>query len=245
MKKIIIANWKCNPISKKQVKELVSGLTSSAVKEAEIILCPPFCYLSLINNKFIKLGAQDCFYESAGPYTGQVSVEMLKDLGVKYVLVGHSEKRALKETNEVINKKIRIVLKTGLIPILCVGESLKQRTNGEAFKVIEEQIRKGVDKVIKKDINKIIIAYEPIWSIGTGRPCLPDNAETMSLFIRKIIGDIIGKKNTDKIKIVYGGSINSKNAGDYLASPWLSGLLVGGASLNKKEFLQILKKIVE
>ena len=162
---------------------------------------------------------------------------MLKDLGVKYVLLGHSEKRALGETDEAINKKVRIALKTGLVPILCVGESLKQRTNGEAFKVIEEQIKKAIYKVQKKDLNKIIIAYEPIWSIGTGRPCLPDSAETISLFIRKRIGQMAG--------IVYGGSINSKNAGDYLASPWLHGLLVGGASLNKKEFLQILKKTVE
>ncbi len=242
MKKIIIANWKCNPSSIKQARALASGLTR---KEAEVIICPPFCYLQAINSKAIKLGAQDCFYKQGGAYTGQVSADMLKDLGVKYVLIGHSEKRALGETDEMVNKKIKVALKAGLIPILCVGESLKDRTNGEAFKVIESQIKKALDKVQRKDIEKMIIAYEPIWSIGTGRPCLPDSAETISLFIRKRMADIVGKKNTDKLKIVYGGSINSKNAADYLASPWLNGLLVGGASLDKKEFLQILKKTVE
>ncbi len=211
MKKIIIANWKMNPASMQEAKRLFD-----AVKNTEAIICPPFVYLSVFKYKF--LGAQDCHWEQSGPYTGEVSPKMLRDLGVKYVIIGHSERRALGETEEIVEKKLKAALKAGLTPIFCVGEKKG------------ENARKVINKQLRGNLKGVIIAYEPVWAIGTGDFCSPEKAKQIREFIKKKFNN----------KVLYGGSVNSKIAKDY-TKVGFDGLLVGGASLNAKEFKKIIK----
>lgn len=211
MKKIIVANWKMNPASLKQAEQLFD-----AVKKTNAIICMPLVYLSLFNYK--QLGAQDLFWEESGAYTGEVSGKMLKDLGCTYVIIGHSERRKyFKETDEIVNKKLKAALKVGLIPILCIR-------NKKDLKRIENR---------KLKIENLIIAYEPVWAIGTGNFCSADKANKVREFIKKKVD----------AKILYGGSVNSKIAADYIKIGF-DGLLVGGASLNSKEFIKIVKQVV-
>lgn len=248
MKKFIIANWKCNPTTQKKAKQLFlsvkKGLKNK--KNVEVVICPPFCYLAVINNNlsFIKLGAQNCFFEDKGAYTGEVSCEMLKSLKCKYVIIGHSERRKIfGETDKIINKKIKKALKFGLEPIFCIGETLEEKQQSNTFKVLEKEIKKGLEKVSKKEIKKIIVAYEPIWAIGSNHPCEEDQAMTVALFIRKLISRLYNKQIAKKIRILYGGSTNSQNAFNYLRNSEIQGLLVGGASLKAKEFIKIIKTL--
>jgi triosephosphate isomerase len=225
MKKIIIANWKCNPIKKSQAEKLFTSVKRGVadIKKIELVICPPFVYLSsIIPSSNIKLGAQDCFWKDQGAFTGEVSAKMLKDLKCKYVIVGHSERRLhLKETSEMINKKIKAVLANDLIPILCIDQI--------------DQIKKELGGINGKEIKKIFIAYEPLFAIGTGNSCSIEQAKKMSQLIKNILGQ-------DSI-VLYGGSVNSKNAKDYIAKADFSGLLVGGASLDASEFIGIIKSI--
>ena len=248
MKVLIVGNWKCNPTSQKKAEHLFNLLKKSLknIKKTEVVICPPFPYLPIIakNSSIIKLGAQNCFFAREGPFTGEISPLMLKNLGVKYVILGHSERRKiLRETDEMINKKLLAVLEERLSPILCVGETKEERKKGETFKVLEKQIKNSFKKISKSKIqtSKLSIAYEPVWAIGTGNPCLPDEALTVVLFIRKILSKIFSKKIANQIRILYGGSVNSKNARDYLGEGQINGLLVGGASLDPKEFTKIAK----
>ncbi len=252
MKKLIIANWKCNPTTLKEAEKMMVGLKAgvknnpSASLRAEVVVCPPFVYLPTINNKLsiIKLGAQNCFWENSGAFTGEVSVKMLKDLRVKYVILGHSERRnIMAETTEQVNKKIKAVLGVGLIPILCFGESLEEKQQGSSFISIEKELKEMLEKISKDDIAKIVFAYEPDWAIGTNNNCSADDALTMALFVKKLIGENYGKKAKDNIKVLYGGSVSSSNAKTYLENESIDGLLVGGTSLNIKEFLSIVKNI--
>lgn len=246
MKKLIIANWKCNPVTKQEALRLFNalyrGLKGSKV---EVVACLPFIYLSMINNKlinnYLKLGAQDCFWEKEGAFTGQVSAAMLKNIGVKYVLCGHSEKRRFGETDEMVNKKVKAVLNSHLTPVLCVGENIEQRKKGKAFSVTEKQLKEGLKKISKSQIKKVVIAYEPIWAISPYGPCSPDEALTVALFLRKVVGRIADKGLSKSIRVLYGGSVNAENAKDYTDTDFLSGMLVGKASLNPKEFIKIVK----
>lgn len=251
MKKLIVANWKMNPASLAEAKRLLHSLNRGLRKKtkAEVVVCPPFVYLPLClgvyphtrKAKLFGVGAQDCFWEEKGAFTGEISPAMLRDLRVQYVIVGHSERRQLVgEDDEIVNQKLRAVLKANLRPILCIGETGEERKRGTAFKVLEKEIREGLKKVPKSQIERIVIAYEPIWAIGTKNPCSPDNALTASLFTRKIIGRFLSKKAARNIRILYGGSVDSQNAQDYLNSEWLNGLLVGGTSLRPQEFLKII-----
>jgi len=224
MKRTIVANWKSNPITQKDAKKLFN-----AFKKQDVVICPPFIYLDLGNKKGVKykLGGQNCHWEQSGAFTGEISPKMLKDLDCKYVIVGHSERRNyFKETDETINKKLKIALKIGLIPIFCIGEKKGQR----AEMIVFEQLSKGLKGIAKKELKKIIIAYEPVWAIGTGNFCSPDKANKIREFI----------KSNFKNKILYGGSVNSKISNEYLKIGF-DGFLVGGASLNVKEFLKIIK----
>jgi len=248
MKLLVIANWKCNPATLKEAEKLFNSLKKGLknVKKTEIVICPPFPYLSIIDNhlSFIKLGAQNCFWKDKGPYTGEVSPQMLKSMGCKYVIVGHSERRQVfKETDEMVNKKIKEILKTKLQPIFCIGETEEEKRAGKTFQVLEREIKKGLDKVSKKEIEKVIIAYEPIWAIGTGKSCEENEVMTIALFIKKLMSRLYNKKVADNIRILYGGSVDSKNAPDYLRESKMQGLLVGGASLNSKEFIKIIKSL--
>ncbi len=250
-KKIIIANWKCNPNTRQQAEHLLNSIKTEIqrVKEVETIICPPFVWLSLSKSK-IALGAQDCLWEKGGPYTGEISPWMLKELGVEYVIIGHSERRKhFQETDEMINKKIKAALKARLKPILCVGEEAKDSfdANGkllnETSLIIGEQLAKDIQGISANQLSQIIIAYEPVWAIGTGNPCLPDDAVKSILFLRKTISKLYSRKIAEKVKIIYGGSINEQNAAGYLEEISIDGLLIGGASLNASEFVRIIKKV--
>lgn len=230
MKKLIIANWKCNPTNLVEAKILFNKV-KKGIKgtKNKVVICPPFVWLSAFAKGFggLAFGSQDCHYEQSGAYTGEVSPKMLKDLGCQYVIIGHSERRKyFKESDEIINKKLKAGLKTGLIPILCIGEK-----RGENQKrVINNQLKTDLKGIIKKDLKKIIIAYEPIWAIGTGDFCPADRAKKARDFIKKKLDN----------KVLYGGSVNSKVARNYIEVGF-DGLLVGGASLNAKEFIKINK----
>jgi len=222
MKKIIIANWKCNPDSFVKARKLFHDI-KLGIKNTKniVVICPSFVHFSIfkfqLRNK-IKAGAQDAFWEQ-GAHTGEISNDMLKDLKIKYVIIGHSEKRALNETDLMINRKVRATLRAGLIPILCVGE--KKGENAE--KVVISQLEKaGINS------NKIIIAYEPVWAIGTNDFCSPNKANKVREFIKKKY----------KNRIIYGGSVNSKIVNDYSD---FDGVLVGNASLKTKEFIKLVK----
>lgn len=247
MKKLIIANWKCHPTTQKQAKALAASIKKAASKgKAEVVVCPPFCYLSLIGSSSkVKLGAQNCFFQAKGAFTGEISPLMLKDFGCSYVLVGHSEReQTLCETYEMASKKIALSLACGLTPVLCVGETQAQKEKGEAFIEMEKEIRECLNLVKKADLEKIAFAYEPIYAIGTGKNCSADAALTAVLFIRRLVSEIAGKKAVaDSIKVLYGGSVKASNAQEYLNNQWISGLLVGGASIDAKEFAGILKNI--
>jgi len=250
MKPLIIANWKMNPQALAEAKELFISVKRGVknIRNVEVVICPPFPYLSIINNQLslIQLGAQDCFWENppagGGAFTGEVSPVMLKDLGCKYVIVGHSERRRyFGETDEMINKKLKAVLKVKLKPILCIGETKKQKEKGEAQSVLKSQLKKGLEKVSKKEIQNIIIAYEPIWAIGTGKSCDTNTAMSMSLLIKKIIGQLYSRGALKNLKILYGGSVDSKNVKGFIKEAQIEGVLVGGASLDAKEFIQLVK----
>jgi len=209
MKPLIIANWKCNPASLSEAKKLFN-----AIKKTKAVICMPFVYLPFFKYKF--LGAQNCHWEDSGAYTGEVSPKMLKSLGVKYVIVGHSERRAMGETNAIIKKKLKAALDAGLIPIFCIRG---------------KKDLKGIENW-KLKIENLIFAYEPVWAIGTGNFCKPQKAKQALDFIKQRINN----------KVLYGGSVNSKIARDYIKVGF-DGLLVGGASLDAREFTKIVKNV--
>jgi len=230
MKPLIVANWKMNPVTMKKAEELFNSVKHGVkdIENAETVICPPFIYLPLL--KGLILGAQDCYWEEKGAYTGEVSVAMLKEMGCKYVIIGHSERRKIfNETNENVNKKLKAVLETGLIPIMCIGETEGEREMDKTEEVLEKEIKQGLNGI---DVSKIIIAYEPIWAIGTGNPCDIEEAQRMKEIIQKMV--------SKDIRILYGGSVKANNAEGYLKQAGFNGLLVGGASLDAKEFVEIV-----
>lgn len=244
MKKIIIANWKCNPTALKEAEKIFKAVKKSSknIRKREIVIAPPFVFLPVFKNSasHLCLAGQNCFYQEKGAFTGEISAKMLKDSGVKYIILGHSERRRIfGETDEMIAEKIKAVLRENLLPVFCLGETKKERKDKQTFRVLEKQIKIGLKKVPLKKINKLIVAYEPIWAIGTGKPCSVEEALRIILFIRKVIARVFNQKAARNIRVLYGGSINSKNSSNYLKK--IDGLLVGGASLNPEEFLKILK----
>jgi triosephosphate isomerase len=237
-----------NPLTERESRRLFTSIKKGlkGKKNIEIVVCPPLPYLSILNDHLlsVKLGAQNCFWKDKGPYTGEVSPQILKNIGCRYVIVGHSERRQIfKETDEMVNVKIREILKAKLQPIFCIGETEEEKKAGKTFHVLEREIKKGLDKISKKEIEKVIIAYEPIWAIGTKEACEENEVMTVALFIKKLISRLYNKKVANNIKIIYGGSVDSKNASDYLRESKMQGLLVGGASLNSKEFIKIIKSL--
>lgn len=239
MKYLIVGNWKMNPANQKEAKELFNTIKRGVKgSKAEVVICPPFVYLSELEG--ITLGAQNVFYKESGAFTGEVSPLMLKDLKVKYVIVGHSEVRKnFNETDEIINKKIKECLREKLKVILCVGENKDE--NKEI--VLEKQVRNGLKDIPAKDFKNIVIAYEPIWAIGTGKNCSIEETKNSISLIKKIISNLYSRELANNIGILYGGSVNSKNSGEYLRSVGINGLLVGGASLDAKEFIEIVKSV--
>ena len=244
MKPLIIANWKMNKSiaeSVSFVNQIIDPLTKT--NSVTTVICPPFTCLSelsrLITDTNIKLGAQNVYFEVDGAYTGEISISMLKEL-CSYVIVGHSERRILfKENDLTINMKLRSVINNGLNPILCVGESIESRTKGDANQVIGEQITKGLENIASLD--NLIIAYEPIWAIGTGESASSEIAQEMSLTIRNKINELYGIIS-QKIPILYGGSVKSENIKDFISQDDINGALVGSASLDPKSFVAIVSE---
>ncbi len=237
MSKIIALNWKLNPESIREASVLLSHSDNR-----NVIVFPPFIFLPLAKNKLKKsgLGAQDVFWEEKGAFTGEVSSSMLLNSGAKYVLVGHSERRKyFNETDEIINKKIKSAIKSGLKVILCVGEPSDVRRMGltEAKKFIAFQLKEDLDKI---SVKNLIVAYEPIWAIGTGKSDDPAESAEMAGFIGQILKY---KHKISDPKVLYGGSVDSKNVRDFIGFKEIGGVLVGGASLNKEELGKILKQI--
>ena len=236
MKKLIVANWKCNPTTLKEAKLLFNSVKNGVknIKNVEVVICPPFIYLSNIQHlkSDIQFGAQDCFWEQNGAFTGEISPSMLKDLGVDYVIIGHSERRKYQqEKDSMIYKKIEAALKRGLKPILCI-DKISQIPN---FLRKRGGRRSRSPLRPKKDLGGVIIAYEPLFAIGTGKPCSIEKAKKMRLLILRNLN-----KN---IPVLYGGSVNSQNARDYIEKAKFQGLLVGGTSLNAQEFIKLVKNV--
>ena len=253
MKKIIIANWKMNPSTTKEAEKLFTAVVKSVgrIERTEVVICAPFVYLeklsargrSALGGKKISLGGQDAFDGDVGPYTGEVSSEMLYNLGARYVILGHSERRALGETNEVINRKIKGALFAGLVPIVCVGEKERDESHGY-FNLVKTQVVECLNGISKNLISKIIIAYEPVWSISSTidrRDATSADSREMAVFIRKILSDITSPEIASKTRVIYGGSVTEKDTGDFLENGGVDGVLPGRASLDAKKFIEIVK----
>jgi triosephosphate isomerase len=252
-KAIIIGNWKMNPVTLKEAEGLFSRVLkdTSSIKKTEIVICPPFIYLEpfsrLLQTKRSKLkanlGAQNAFGgEEVGAFTGEVSGEMLYNIGARYVILGHSERRVLGETDALINKKIKASLRAGLVPILCVGESERDANHGY-FNLVKIQLEECLMGVSRNSISKIIIAYEPVWAISTTpdrKDATPNDCREMVIFIRKILSDKFGP-DAGKMRIIYGGSVNEKDAQEFLQNGGVDGLLPGRVSLDAKKFVEIVK----
>ena len=246
-KPVFGGNWKMNKTVKesmetvKQLKEEIGH-----VMRVEVAIFPPFTCLwavkKIIEDSRIGLGAQNMYWEEKGAYTGEVSPLMLLDAGCKYVILGHSERRQyFGETDAGVNRKTRVALSLGLTPLVCVGESLEERKAGSAEEVVESQVRKCLEGLDYRQAKKLIIAYEPVWAIGTGKIATPHQAQDMHSLIREILAELWGKKISSSIRIQYGGSVKPENIKDLMRQPDIDGALVGGASLIINSFVKIVK----
>lgn len=248
MRKIIIAgNWKMNKTSFEAI-ELINLLKReiNGIEEVDVVVCPPFTALADARDTLlesgIRLGAQNLYWEDSGAFTGEVSAPMLKELGVEYVIIGHSERRQFfGETDETVNKRIRAALKHELLPIVCVGESLKEREAGKTFDVIKAQIGGSLKDLSAEEMGKIILAYEPVWAIGTGKTATPAQAQEVHQFIRNELREIFNPELAEEIRIQYGGSVKPDNARELMSQMDIDGALVGGASLKCSDFAGIIK----
>lgn len=250
-KPIIAGNWKMNKTAEESIA-LSNGIKRALfdVDNIEVVLCPPFTSLSdvkdVILDTNIFLGGQNMFWEPEGAFTGEVSPKMLKALGCTYVIIGHSERRAyFGETNETVNKKVKTALKEDLRPIMCVGERLEEREKGKTFDVVSEHVEKGLSDVGEKEILNVVIAYEPVWAIGTGKNATPEQAEEAHKFIRGLLAKKYGKEVSQGIRIQYGGSVKPGNIESLIKEKNIDGALVGGASLKEGSFVDIVKKSSE
>ena len=247
-RKIIAGNWKMHKdLSESQnlISKLINELRNENVN-CDIIICPPFTSLSeaagLVKNTKLKLGAQNMHFEDKGAFTGEVSAAMLKSAGCEYVILGHSERRAIfGESDEMINKKIKKALGTGLKPIFCIGETLQQRESGIMNDVLKHQVTEGLQHISKGEMEKVVLAYEPVWAIGTGVTATPQQAQEVHVFVRKLISSIFGEDTAENLVIQYGGSVKPDNAGELLSQSDIDGALVGGACLESDSFLKIIK----
>ena len=220
----------------------VERMESEESGDALLIIAPPFTHLSKIRELTdnVKLSAQNCASEPSGAYTGEVSPDMLVSAGAEYVIIGHSERRSyFGEDNVLLNKKVKLALDKGLQPIYCCGEVLEERESGRLFDVVKEQLEKGLSGVTDEEIGKVIIAYEPVWAIGTGKVATPDQAQEMHRHIRDLLAELYNDKVSDDMTILYGGSCKPSNARELFANPDVDGGLIGGASLDAEDFLAI------
>ena len=244
-RKVIAGNWKMNMLPNEAIKFIDELTPLVKDTENEVILCVPytdlFYSLLVAQNTNIKIGAQNMHFEESGAYTGEVSGKMLKSIGVQYVIIGHSERRQyFAETDVTVNKKIKAAFKYELKPIVCVGESLEQRDAGKANEIVTDQIEKALEGLTDDQVINTIVAYEPIWAIGTGKTATAEDANEMTKTIRNKIADIYGQNVAEKVIIQYGGSVKSSNAKELFSMSDIDGGLVGGASLKSDEFAKIV-----
>lgn len=249
MKYLIVANWKMNPQSFAKAERFCDLIKKKLKKsrKAEIIICPPYLYLPIVKQlRVIKTGAQNCFWEEQGAYTGEISLAMLKDLKCKYAIIGHSERRRfLNETNQMINKKIQTALYAKITPILCVGEKQEEKQGNKTIAVLKSQLESALKGISKKQIGNIIFAYEPVWAIGTGNACSADEGHVIRLLLQKIIAEKYSRQIAQKARILYGGSVNSSNVEEIIKQAGFQGVLIGKASLIPKEFIKITEKVAK
>jgi len=238
MKPLVVANWKCNPATLVEAKALFDSVIKGIehIKNIEVVICPPFVYLPVLSASAsakgfggLRFGSQDCCWQGEGAYTGEVSAKMAKSAGCAYIIIGHSERRKhFGETDEIINKKIKAAKEVGLKVILCVGETEMEKNAGKTKDVLERQLKQGMGSILN-----LIVAYEPVWAIGSGNPCGAKEAGRVKVFLQAMT----------KSPILYGGSVDSRNASGYIKDAGFDGLLVGGASLVPEEFIKIIKNI--
>ena len=246
-KPIVVGNWKMNTTPEeavqlvKELKPLVAG-----IEAVEIGICPPFVCLTetskLLKGTNIGLGAQNMYWEPEGAYTGEISAEMLLTSGCRYVILGHSERRTyFGETNATVHKRLEAALQSGLSPIVCVGETREQRESGKAEEVVSDHLRGAYEDISAADAQKTVIAYEPVWAIGTGLTATPDQAQEMHAFIRSVLTELYGDSVAQSLRIQYGGSMKPGNAKELLARKDIDGGLIGGAALQAESFAAIIK----
>jgi triosephosphate isomerase len=244
-KPVLAANWKMNPVSAGEAGDLIKGILGAATAQdrVQVAVFPPFPWLlgvlELLDGSTVELGGQDCFWEPSGAYTGEVSAAMLASI-CRWVIVGHSERRALGETDEVVAKKAGAALAAGLSTIICVGESREEHDAGKAGEVVTAQVRAALADCSADDSQRLVLAYEPIWAIGTGQNADPEHAYRTMRLIRQVASDLIGAKAGQKLRVLYGGSVNAENIEHYVELPQCDGALVGGASLNAAEFSKMI-----
>jgi len=248
---MIAGNWKMNLTHFDAIKltqQLGYELGGAEVERVEVVLCPPFTSLRTVqtliesDNYELGLGAQNMHWEADGAFTGEVSASMLKALRVRYVILGHSERRQhFGEHDDVVNRKVKAAFASGLVPIMCCGETEAEREAGDANAKVERQVRQGLDGLTSQHLENVVLAYEPIWAIGTGRTATPDDAQATISFIRAVVADVAGDSIAASVRILYGGSVKAGNAASLTGRPDVDGALVGGASLDAREFAAIVK----
>ncbi|MBU6431022.1 MAG: triose-phosphate isomerase [Patescibacteria group bacterium] len=248
MKKIIIANWKMNPASAKEAENILNGIKKTAVKlkKTQAVICPPFIYFEnsrkiIGETANLFLGAQNSFWQNEGAFTGETSPEMIKNSGGSYVILGHSERRALGETDEMVARKTSFCLKMGLKTVVCVGEKVRDE-QGDYLVFLRDELRASLNKIQKKFLKNLIIAYEPIWAIGKkdADAMPPSDIHGTAIYIKKILSEIYGRENASSAPILYGGSAGKENAGEIIKNGGVDGLLVGHQSLNPEIFSEML-----
>lgn len=247
-KNIVAGNWKMNTTVPEGVQ--LADDVNEALKEykanCDVVICVPFTHLvpvcGIVDQQILGVGAENCADHKSGAYTGEVSAAMVASTGAKYVILGHSERRQYYgETSETLREKVALALENGLTPIFCIGEILKEREDGTYFDVVRRQVEEGLFNLSPEDFSKIILAYEPVWAIGTGKTATADQAEDMHAFIRSTIADKYGAEIADNTSILYGGSCKPSNAAELFAKPDVDGGLIGGASLKAEDFMGIVK----
>lgn len=247
-KKIVAANWKMNMTQGEAARFVDSFLHDiGEISDVEVVIIPPFTAIAKVtetlgNAHHIRVGAQNMYWEKNGPFTGEISASLLRDLFVHYVVLGHSERRTLfGETDEMVNRKVRAAYEAKLRPIVCVGETLEQRDKGNVEKILSIQLQGSLAGVTPKQLQDTVIAYEPVWAIGTGRNATPAQAQEAHAFIRQTLREMSDKPTAERVRIQYGGSVKPENARELMTQKDIDGALVGGASLDARSFAQIVK----
>ena len=247
-KHLIVGNWKMNPGTLAEAKKIARRVKRVApeLKGSEAVIAPPFPFIAACGSrrpiKNFHLGAQSASHEETGPYTGEVGATMLRDIGAEYVIVGHSEERKGGDTDERVSQKMRAVLEAKLIPIVCVGEAVRDE-NGAYLETLKNQIKATFANIQPKSASHIVLAYEPIWAIGAKEAMRPEDVREMSIFVKKIFADLFGADAGIKVRVLYGGSVNFRNAPDIMTIGKVDGLLVGRESVNTPGFIELLKAV--